>query len=312
MGRFPWPAALTITLPALLLAAGETGEPGTAAPPFRMVVSVNLMVSVNENDARAALKVWAGTVEKQLGMGIDFRRGVLVTREQLLHAVRRGEVEGFAATVLDYLQVADYADQSLLVLDEVYATRGEEYLILAHQESGIRSFRDLRGRKLTIYGNPTMCLAPAWLRILANELGAGRIEGFLSAITQDTNLSRGVVLPVFFRRADACMVTRRMYETLCELNPQLQRQLCIVETSPKLVPIVMAFQKDSTPDRRRRFAQALLSLPDSPVGQQLIALFQGGRFRLRDASSLAPTIALVKTAERLSNREGTGSLRRPE
>ncbi|HSW51374.1 MAG TPA: PhnD/SsuA/transferrin family substrate-binding protein, partial [Bryobacteraceae bacterium] len=269
-------------------------------------------VAVNENDARAALKVWAGAVEKQLGMGIDLGRGILVTREQLFHAVRRGEVEGFAATVLDYLQVAEYADQSLLVLDEVYATRGEEYLILAHQESGIRSFRDLRGHKLTIHGDPTMCLAPAWLQILMHGVGGGRIEGFLSAITQDAKLSRGVVLPVFFRRADACMVTRRMYETLCELNPQLQRRLRIVETSPKLVPIVMAFQKDGTPDRRRRFAQALLSLPGSPVGQQLLALFQSGRFLLRDGSSLAPTIALVKAAERLRSGAGTANARRPE
>jgi ABC-type phosphate/phosphonate transport system substrate-binding protein len=294
------------TLPALLLAAVPTVVMGAGEPPFRLAIPVNIMAAVNENDARAALKVWASSVERQLGMGIDLERGTLLTSEQLLQAVRRGEVEGFAATVLDYLQVAEYADPSLLVLDEVYATRGEEYIILAHEESGLRSFRDLRGRRLTIYGNPTMCLAPAWLQILVSESGGGKVEGFFSAVTQNASLSRGVILPVFFRQTDGCMVTRRQYGTMCELNPQLRTRLRVIETSPKLVPVVMAFQKDGPPDRRRRFAHALLTLPDSPVGQQLVALFQGGHLLLRDRTSLAATIELVKAAEQIRDREASG------
>jgi len=264
-----------------------------------MMASVSAMGDVNENDVRAAFRVWASAMERQMGMAIDYQRGILATSGELVQAVREGQVEGFAATVLEYLQVAGYADPALLVLDELYATSGEEYIILAHEEAALRSFRDLRGRSLAIYSSGTMCLASAWLQTLLATNNSGRTDGFLGAVTENPKLSKGVVLPVFFRKIDACLVTRRAFQTMCELNPQLQKKLRVVETSPKLVPVVMAFHKDSAPDRRRRFAQALLTLHENPVGQQLLALFQGRRLLLRDSTSLASTIELVNAAERL-------------
>jgi phosphonate transport system substrate-binding protein len=299
--RLAAPAALlwvSLAAPAWAAAGGD--------PPFRLIASLAIMADVNENDVRAALRVWAGTFEKQMGMGVDLEHGILATSEQLVRAVREGQVEGFAATVLEYLQVADYVDPAVLVLDESYALGGEQYVILVHQEGGIHNFRELRGRKLTIHQNATTCLASAWLQTLVAETGAGRIEDFLGAVTRNNRVSKGVVLPVFFRQTDACLVTRRAYETMCELNPQLQKRLRMIETSPKLIPIVMAFHKDCAPDRRKRFAQGLLALHESPVGQQLLALFQGRRLLLRDRTSLVTTIELVNSAERVKARAAGG------
>jgi ABC-type phosphate/phosphonate transport system substrate-binding protein len=299
MRFFPPMAALHVTLHVLLITATQTRAESPSGPPFRMMTSLSTMADVNENDVRAALKVWANAVERQLGMGIDDGRAILATTGQLVQAVREGRVDGFAATVLEYLQVAEYVDPALIVLDEVYATGGEAYLILVHEESGMRSFRDLGGRSLVIYSNGTMCLASAWLQTLLAETNSSKIEGFFGAVTENPKLSKGVVLPVFFRQIDACLVTRRAFETMCELNPQLRKRLRVIETSPKLVPVVMVFHKDSAPDRKKRFAQAILTLHETPVGQQLLALFQGRRLLLRDSSSLAATIELVSAAERL-------------
>ena len=48
------------------------------------------------------------------------------------------------------------------------------------------------------------------------------------------------ILPVFFKQAEAALVTRATFDTAVELNPQLGAALRTLSRSPQLIPAVAA------------------------------------------------------------------------
>src|SRR6185369_7062487 len=99
----------------------------------------------------------------------------------------------------------------------------EEYLLLVHQDSNFGNLASLRGRDLLYYDNPVMCLSFPWLETVLASEGIPSATNFFHAEVPKLKVS-SAALPVFFRTADACLVNRRAFETLVELNPQVGRK----------------------------------------------------------------------------------------
>ena len=78
--------------------------------------------------------------------------------------------------------------------------------------------------------NSRMSLALAWLDIALFNDGCRPVAEFCR-VEQNKKLTK-VVLPVFFRQNDACVVTRRGFKTMSELNPQVGQQLRVLASSP--------------------------------------------------------------------------------
>ncbi|MFB3778420.1 MAG: PhnD/SsuA/transferrin family substrate-binding protein [Bryobacteraceae bacterium] len=290
----------TARLPLLWAAAWASpsarGEDGAG---FRVMVSRSLMGEVNENDLRASLKVWAASILPQAQMPVGWEREILAAPERLVQAVRDGQVDGVALTVPEYRGVAAYLNPATLLVDEQRAGKGEQYLIVVRDASGIGSLQELRGHSLVLHKAAATCLAPAWLQATLGAPSWGAVEAHFSAVTSETRVSKGVILPVFFQKVDACLLTRRSFDAACELNYQVGRQLRMMAASPPLVPILMAFHRDCPPKRQNGFLDAVLRLHTSPAGQQVLTLFQAGRLVVRDASVLRTTLELLAAADRI-------------
>ena len=81
-------------------------------------------------------------------------------------------------------------------------------------------------------------------------------------------------MPVFFRQADACIVTRQVFELSAELNPQLGKQLTAIARIDNLAPGIIVIDRRLPDDIRQKIRQTLLTLHEAPDGQQLLMLFQ--------------------------------------
>ena len=271
------------------------GADAPAAVRFRLAVSQAIIgADVNEGDASLAMGAWRDAVVRQSGLLIDFS---VDTLPQLVRAVREQRVDGFTLTTLEYVDVEKYASQALMV-DDRNMNGGDDYLLLVHQDSSIRSIAALRGKTVNIYDNPRMCLAEIWLETLFAGANLGAPREFLGRLASFNKLSR-VVLPVYFRQADACLVTRRGFSTMCELNPQLASKLRVVANSPKLIASVMAFHRDFAPEQRVRLQAALTDLNKTVAGQQALTLFESSQLVVVDSSVLRPSLELIKAHERL-------------
>src|ERR1035441_10793653 len=82
-----------------------------------------------------------------------------------------------------------------------------------------------------------------------------------------------VVLPVFFGQSDACLTSKRSFDTMCELNPQVGKDLIVIASSPVMVVTFYIFHKNYHGVSRERFARVYSEVSTSAAGRQLATLF---------------------------------------
>ena len=181
----------------------------------------------------------------------------------------------------------------------------EQYLILAKQNSGIGHLGDLKGGRLCLLKTPRMCLAPGWLSTILDEGRYGPAEQFFGSVATDAKFSR-VVLPVFFGQADACLTSKRGFDTMGELNPQVSRDLRVLASTPPMAVIFYVFCKNYHSAQREKLIKALSGLCESPAGRQLATLFQFDALTVRDVSCLASALSILEAAERAHGRRAPG------
>ncbi len=269
----------------------------TNLPPFRMGFSSAMFAEVNENDAKAAVKVWGQTVASERGIPVSpasmIYNGVPAVRE----ALKKKEIDAVALTSVEFAALKPEIDLAPLFLNFSSGTPTDQYVLLVHQEAGISSLRELRGRSLVLHENLRECLAQTWLE---TELAQGGLhpDGFLGKLSTSSKLSK-VVLPVFFRQADACVVTLKGFETLTELNPQLGKQLKVLTTSPELVTALFCFRQDYAPSFKGELLSSIGELHRTPSGQQILMVFESETIQEMPPSFLEKTLQFLVLHEQL-------------
>jgi phosphonate transport system substrate-binding protein len=297
MGLF---ALLTVCIGASLTGAGHSDEPPPARELFRLAFSPSMFTEVNVDDARAAMKVWMLAVARERDIPIDPEPKIYESLEEMARTLQSGLLEGFAGTAEECWRLSKQIkfDRMAVAINANRMT--EEYVLLVHRESGIADVRELRGRRLLLLRNPRMSLATVWLDTLLIQKGLEPTTRFCGAVTNVNKLSRAV-LPVFFRQSDACLVTRRGFETMSELNPQVGKLLRAVAVSPEVVPSGFAFRSDSTSPFRDQMLIEMGRLRDSPAGQQILTLIQADRIEEKPISCMAGAFELLSAHQRLSS-----------
>ncbi|MGJ5819684.1 phosphate/phosphite/phosphonate ABC transporter substrate-binding protein [Paludibaculum fermentans] len=275
-------------LPGALLAFDES-------VPVRLALSESIVGDVNLNDARAAMKVWVALMTKDLNVQIDPK--LFSTTQEIQDRMRKGDLDAAALNVLEYRQIAELLDSSQIVAAGGAAGL-EQYLILVKQNSGIRQLSDLQGKRFCLLKSPRMCLASDWLLTILDAAHQGPAGQFFSSITVDTKFSR-VVLPVFFGQAEACLTSKRGFETMCELNPQVARELTAIASSPLMVLSFYIFRRHYQEQNRRRLIKVISGLRNSTAGQQLATLFQFEELMVKDAGCLTTALAILDAADRV-------------
>jgi len=221
-------------------------------------------------------------------------QGWVMPSEQLLAAIRGGNVDVFCFTMAEYRQVAPYVDTAHIITD---ALEGEEFLLVVREGSGIVNLAGLWGRSLIFQDSSSTSLAEPWLTVSLWREGLDSPEQLLGHISRNAKLSQ-VVLPLFFGQADACVVTRRALDTMIELNPQVARRVKVLMASPKMEGSFFAFRKDYPARFKRPVYDRILSLKRTPTTQQVFTLFQATGFTGRTADCLSSANSLLDEYER--------------
>jgi phosphonate transport system substrate-binding protein len=110
------------------------------------------------------------------------------------------------------------------------------------------------------------------------------------------------VLPVFFRRMDAAVVIKSSFATAVELNPQLGRELRVLATSPPVIPIILCFRKNASPEGKRELIANINRTQSLPAGQQIEALYQFKRLVMLPSNCMNATMEMLRQYERNMSR----------
>ncbi len=278
--------------------ATESKEQENDLAPSRFAFSSSMFVDVNENDAKASMKILAQAMGSDHGIPVDPTIQALAGPDAIRNAYQAKLIDAITMPVTEYWMIRKEAPLSTTVFGLKDGVCTEEYLLLVNQASGIERIGDLRGKNVVFLKNPRACLAPYWVEILLLEEHLGRASAFWHQITFEAKLTR-VVLPLFFRQIDACVTTRSGFQLMVELNPQVGKQLKILATSPAVVPVVFGFRGDYISPYRDKLSVVVNNIADTVAGRQILTLFQSEGMTRRPITELDSAMQMMDLHKRL-------------
>ncbi|MGD0844632.1 MAG: PhnD/SsuA/transferrin family substrate-binding protein [Geobacteraceae bacterium] len=228
---------------------------------------------VTNTDMRAAVSVLIQKVAwKHFGKG---ETRFYDTLSEMAADLKNRKIDVLATPVEEFMEL-----RKQLPLDPLLITASDngtemELLLLVRKDSGIRSIRELRGRSIVTPSRNPRCLDmyTAWLENLLMEEGGKGLYAYFSSV-KETRTAAKAVFPVFFRQADACVVTRQVLDLTAELNPQINRELMIISRRGKLSQGIIAVDRRLSEENKEKIRQAFLTLHQTPEGEQLLMLFK--------------------------------------
>ncbi len=280
---------------AFLIACGLPLGANTPAEPevLRLGFSYAMFTGINENDARASIKTLATTIARERRIPADLEPRLYEGADAAETALRHGDVNALGLTTIEYWLIRRHLDfgPSLMAIRNDDPT--ERYLVLAHRSGAIATLADLQQHRLALATGPRMSLASFWLDLELARHQQPPAGELLERIAEFPKPSKAV-LAVFFRQLDACVVTRAMFETMVELNPQVARELRIIAESPPLVPALFAISAYFPPDFHAKLVREFTGLHTSVAGEQVLTIFQTDRVAFRPESELQSAFSLLE------------------
>jgi ABC-type phosphate/phosphonate transport system substrate-binding protein len=267
---------------------------------FHIAFSAGLFADVNPTDAMAAAKVWSNALGRKRGYTITDPI-VFDDAGAAIDALRSQRVDIATILTVEYLEIKD---KVAVVPQFVPKRRGriqQDLLLLVHNQSGINHIDDLAEREILMLAGMEGSMGKTWLENILMEKGFSSIDRFFRRAGTVQKASRAV-LPVYFKQADACLVTRDGFETMIDLNPQLKTQLKILMASPAFMPALVCTRGDYDSPYRQSALDAVRDLPKEPGGQQLLMLFKIDELVLFEPSYLDSARQLITQNVRLKEQ----------
>lgn len=282
----------------LALAICQLFDPVQSAEIVRMGFSRHTIGEINENDAMAAVKLWSTQLVQSNDFDVQIQAKIYEDTQSIKTALELKQIDfiNLSAAVFLNLQHLLNNEQFIFAVyeDSIYT----EHLLLVPQKSGITDLKDLKGSVLRFLNDPRNALGKTWLdvRLAGEQLPA--TEHFFSQMVPAKKISEAL-LPVFFGKADACLVNRKGFETMAELNPQISHQLRILEASIGYVPNFLTFRKGYESRVKAYLIDKIKTWHQTPAGYQILTIFQMDDLKLASLDILGPTMELVKKHRRL-------------
>ena len=240
---------------------------------FRVGFLQSIFTNIDPKDARVVLELYCQNIANELQLNIDYKVVMFDSLQLMVDAVRQGELELVAIPSIEYLNIRKTVPLIPSFVGTNGTRQGKDYVVITRKDSGIDTFSDLKGRSMMLPPVSTYEPAHLWLEVLLLQAGKGMRDTFFSQVNGAPKITKAI-MAVFFRQADAALVTRVGLELSQELNPQLAAQLTVLDTSPNLGDFVTCMNPNTSQRFRDKLSRALVRLNESKSGQQLYLIFQ--------------------------------------
>lgn len=271
---------------------------------FRTGFIQNAMMNTDPRDARAVLEVHGREISRLMGIPLNVKVVLFSEMDFMTNALRKGELELAAIPSIEYLRIRNTVPLiPSFVGNNRYGT-GITYVIITRKDSGIHSFSELKGKSVMIPSAAKFESSHIWLEVLLMKAGKGGLDTFFSFVKESPKL-QNAIMGVFFRQADAAIVTRTGLNTSCELNPQLAAQLTVLAESPNLSDAVVCLIPGTSEKFRTKIYNAMLQLNETKSGKQIYTIFQTNGITPFKEEYLDGLEDLISEHKRLKSKSAT-------
>jgi hypothetical protein len=239
---------------------------------FRYAV-LHQLSGVNPKDAQVAVEMDLLRYYKtQLpDISIDFE--FMKDRKRALRLLQEQKLHGISLSGIDFLFMQGKAPIQPLFVTSKNNHPTESYVLVTPVQTTLESLSKSPQRRLITENIGDQSIGLIWLDTVLWGHGYHDCTKFFTAIRHADKPAR-MVLPVFFRQAEACLVPESAFDTMVELNPQIGKRLKVLLRSPGFVRTVNCLLDNLHPDFFSIMRENALHMNDTVEGRQLAMIFQ--------------------------------------
>ena len=234
--------------------------------------SSKAFVNVPKGDMKIAVQVLSKRVARKIFGSVESR--IYDSPAEIENDLRSKKLDAIALTPDDFFNLRTHVPLEAAAITVVGNSHEIGMLVLVRKDSGLNKVAELKNRSIALPGGTAQYggIYRTWLETLVMKEGAGSLGDFFSTI-KETSTASHAIMPVFFRKIDACVISKHVFDITSELNPQLSRDLKSIAHIDRLAGGIIAFRKDLPDGTKLKTRQALLELHEDTEGRQLLMLF---------------------------------------
>ena len=269
---------LFATLGIVVLCSASASAAGAVDKdiPLVMGYSNQVFYNVDPRDAIGLIRSWVRMVDHKIGSKSETVAINYKTPLDMEDALAKDKVDILVMLPEEFIHLKEQYKLAPVLSVDYGKQFYNELILIVRSDVGISKIEQLRGKNLILDVGQKGFVPYQWLDSFMRKKVSSGVKSFFGTVSESAKASQAV-MPVFFRKADACVVSRSSYETMVELNPQFGRQLLVLESSPGFLSGVVAVRKDVHNSKRDAVQKAFQEMNTEQNGRQILMMFRVNR-----------------------------------
>nr|WP_319393557.1 PhnD/SsuA/transferrin family substrate-binding protein [uncultured Desulfobacter sp.] len=267
--------------------------PATSEEIVHLGFSRSIIGEINENDTMAALKLLGTQLVLREDLKIKVHTTIYNDIGEIENALNQNTLDLVNLSAVDFFHLQNLIAHEQFIFAVYGGSLNVEYLLIVREKSRFSDIKDLNKSVLMYPKDARSALNRVWLDVELAKAGLPAVKQFFDKVVPVNKIS-DAVLPVFFGKTDACLVTRNGFDTMAELNPQISQQLRIMAASRGYIPGFLGFRKNYQSKVKRIIVNNIKNWHQTPAGHQILTMFQMEDLVLNSIEILGPTMQLIK------------------
>jgi phosphonate transport system substrate-binding protein len=249
--------------------------------------------NARNEDIEAATKILAGELNKERKNAFDFEIVVCNNQTELNNNLK-SQFDLLYISPIEYLQLKKNFDIEPALVTETNNNYGDIYYLITNKKENKNEIRDLRDGIVFVLSNTEKQAASLWLDKILRDNKLPVKSKFFKKINYE-NKATNVVLPVFFKKANASVVSSSSFELLSDLNPQIEKDAQILKSSKPFIRAIFCFDGRSKDEKRKKFLlEYMLKIHQGAYGKQITELYMVDKLILFKKEYLENILELYK------------------
>jgi ABC-type phosphate/phosphonate transport system substrate-binding protein len=247
--------------------------------------------SIEDSDIMASketMKLWIDMVKKHSKHKL-ISEAIIVTE---FYKNKNALISELQSDLLDFVSITawDYYDFNLgsKVIPMVTSSlninsKYEKYYLVTHKNSNIKSMQDIAQKEIQIPRTNSIQLIKNWLKAESiNKLGKSKASSI--KIIETKQNENQTLLKIFFNKNGLAVIREGLFQTACEMNPQLKQSIIILGESTNFVNYFLAQRKGLDPTIHSEIVNEAIKLPNTIEGKQILNIMKTEKvFKVTDS-----------------------------
>lgn len=240
--------------------------------PVRIILSSSMFQNIKSEDVEATTKILAGELNKERNDEFDFKIITSNNQEELDNSTK-DNFDLLYISPIEYLKLKKKLSIEPGLVTQINNNYGDIYYLIANKGKNKNEIKELANCHIIVFSKTEDQVPSLWLDKILRDNQLPIRTKFFKKISFD-NKATNVVLPVFFNKVDAAIVTAASYELLCELNPQIKKDMSILKISKPFIRALFCLDgRNIDEDKKKYLIDYISRIHKGTYGKQLTELY---------------------------------------